>query len=151
MQDQNHFFESEDHTMEFDTQDAQDAKIWSVLAYFGILFFLPLVAVPNSAYGKFHASQGLILLIFYVTLTVASWLVRPGGPFFCVQPFVYPYFHRAGNSFRFGSVGSISLYHCVDCVWYGAGCTGQGKDVASDWEVSPDWMTGNRVCGSVAS
>lgn len=40
MQDQNHFFESEDHTMEFDTQDAQDAKIWSVLAYFGILFFL---------------------------------------------------------------------------------------------------------------
>ena len=46
MQDQNHFFESEDHTMEFDTQDAQDAKIWSVLAYFGILFFLPLVAGP---------------------------------------------------------------------------------------------------------
>ena len=76
MQDQNHFFESEDHTMEFDTQDAQDAKIWSVLAYFGILFFLPLVAVPNSAYGKFHANQGLILLIFYVTLTVASWLVQ---------------------------------------------------------------------------
>lgn len=49
--------------MEFDTQDAQDAKIWSILAYFGILFFLPLVGVPNSAYGKFHANQGLILLI----------------------------------------------------------------------------------------
>ena len=137
MQDQNHFFESEDHTMEFDTQDAQDAKIWSVLAYFGILFFLPLVAVPNSAYGKFHANQGLILLIFYVTLTVASWL-RNNSDYWW-------------NSFRFGSVGSISLYHCVDCVWYGAGCTGQGKDVASDWEVSPDWITGNRVCGSVAS
>ena len=39
MQDQNRFFESEDHTMEFDTQDAQDAKIWSVLAYFGILWY----------------------------------------------------------------------------------------------------------------
>lgn len=137
MQDQNHFFESEDHTMEFDTQDAQDAKIWSVLAYFGILFFLPLVAVPNSAYGKFHANQGLILLIFYVTLTVAS-SIRNNSDYWW-------------NSFRFGSVGSIGLYHCVDCVWYGAGCTGQGKDVASDWEVSPDWMTGNRVCGSVAS
>ena len=134
MQDQNHFFESEDHTMEFDTQDAQDAKIWSVLAYFGILFFLPLVAVPNSAYGKFHANQGLILLIFYVTLSS----IRNNSDYWW-------------NSFRFGSVGSISLYHCVDCVWYGAGCTGQGKDVASDWEVSPDWMTGNRVCGSVAS
>lgn len=142
MQDQNHFFESEDHTMEFDTQDAQDAKIWSVLAYFGILFFLPLVAVPNSAYGKFHANQGLILLIFLCNadsckLAGAS-SIRNNSDYWW-------------NSFRFGSVGSISLYHCVDCVWYSAGCTGQGKDVASDWEVSPDWMTGNRVCGSVAS
>ena len=34
------------------------------------------MGVPNSAYGKFHANQGLILLIFYVTLTVASWLVQ---------------------------------------------------------------------------
>ena len=76
MQEQNHFFESEDHTMEFDTQDIQDAKIWSVLAYTGILFFLPLLAAPNSAYGKFHANQGFILLIFQVVLTVASWLVR---------------------------------------------------------------------------
>ena len=75
MQEQNHFFESEDHTMEFDTQDIQDAKIWSVLAYTGILFFLPLLAAPNSAYGKFHANQGFILLIFQVVLTVASWLV----------------------------------------------------------------------------
>lgn len=76
MQEQNHFFESEDHTMEFDAQDAQDAKVWSILAYFGILFFLPLVGVPNSAYGKFHANQGLILLIFDVVLSVASWLVQ---------------------------------------------------------------------------
>lgn len=76
MQDQNHFFESEDHTMEFDTQDAQDAKVWSILAYLGVTFFLPLVGVPNSAYGKFHANQGLILLIFDVVLSVASWLVQ---------------------------------------------------------------------------
>ena len=75
MQDQNHFFESEDHTMEFDTQDAQDAKIWSVLAYFGILFFLPLVAVPNSAYGKFHANQGLLLLILSVVCNVVGSLI----------------------------------------------------------------------------
>lgn len=76
MQEQNHFFESEDHTMEFDAQDAQDAKVWSILAYFGILFFLPLVGVPNSAYGKFYANQGLILLIFDVVLSVASWIVQ---------------------------------------------------------------------------
>lgn len=76
MQEQNHFFESEDHTMEFDIQDAQDAKIWSILAYFGVTFFLPLVGVPNSAYGKFHANQGLILFIFNMALMIASWMVR---------------------------------------------------------------------------
>ena len=62
--------------LQFDTQDAQDAKVWSILAYLGVTFFLPLVGVPNSAYGKFHANQGLILLIFDVVLSVASWLVQ---------------------------------------------------------------------------
>lgn len=136
MQEQNHFFESEDHTMEFDTQDAQDAKVWSILAYFGILFFLPLVGVPNSAYGKFHANQGLILLIFDIALSVASWLVQA---VLGIIPII-------------GGIlsGLVQLAVSV-CVWCGAGCTGQGKDVASDWKVSSDWITGNRVCGSVAS
>ena len=138
MQEQNHFFESEDHTMEFDTQDAQDAKVWSILVYFGILFFLPLVGVPNSAYGKFHANQVLILLIFDIALSVASWLVQA---VLGIIPII-------GGIL---SVGSIGLCYCVVCVWCGAGCTGQGKDVASDWKVSSDWITGNRVCGSVAS
>lgn len=40
-------------------------------------------------------------------MSLSSFCLRalwawPRGPFFCVQPFVYPYFHRAGNSFRFG-------------------------------------------------
>jgi len=34
------------------------------LAYF--LFFLPLVACPESKYGRFHANQGLLLLLLGV-------------------------------------------------------------------------------------
>ena len=134
MQDQNHFFESEDHTMEFDTQDAQDAKIWSVLLATG--------GCAQFCLRKISCESGFNLVDFLCNadsckLAGAS-SIRNNSDYWW-------------NSFRFGSVGSIGLYHCVDCVWYGAGCTGQGKDVASDWEVSPDWMTGNRVCGSVAS
>ena len=60
MQEQNHFFESEDHTMEFDAQDAQDAKIWSILAYFGILFFLPLVGALQDLLHNDHILQRMI-------------------------------------------------------------------------------------------
>lgn len=41
----------------------QDNKVIFVLSYLGILFFLPLVVCPNSKIGRFHANQGLALLI----------------------------------------------------------------------------------------
>ncbi len=41
----------------------QDNKIMNILAYLGILFFLPLVTTPVTEEGKFHANQGLLLLI----------------------------------------------------------------------------------------
>ncbi|MDD4772195.1 MAG: hypothetical protein PHZ09_01130 [Eubacteriales bacterium] len=52
-----------DRTNSFDTDDINQNKVISALSYFGILFFLPLVACPNSRFGRFHANQGLILLI----------------------------------------------------------------------------------------
>lgn len=73
--DMNHLFDVEDRTIEFDTQDAQDAKIWSILAYFGILFFLPLVCAPQSRFGKFHANQGLILMLATVILGIVNWVL----------------------------------------------------------------------------
>lgn len=43
--------------------DAQQNKVVFMLAYLGILFFLPLVTTPNSPNGRFHANQGLVLLL----------------------------------------------------------------------------------------
>ncbi len=40
--------------------NAETVKWMCVLAY--ILFFMPLVVIPNSEDGKFHANQGLTLL-----------------------------------------------------------------------------------------
>lgn len=50
-----------DETAAFDPKDIADNKAMGGLAYF--LFFLPLLACPNSRYGRFHANQGLLLLI----------------------------------------------------------------------------------------
>lgn len=41
--------------------EAQGNKVIFILSY--ILFFLPLVSCPNSKIGRFHANQGLVLLI----------------------------------------------------------------------------------------
>ena len=51
------------------TPDSNE-KIIAALAYFGILFFLPLVVTPDSKFGKYHANQGLLLLILGFALSV---------------------------------------------------------------------------------
>ena len=57
------FVNTPDYTQQFHPQDISDGKAMSILAYFGILFFLPLVVCPQSRFGRFHANQGLILLL----------------------------------------------------------------------------------------
>ncbi len=43
--------------------EAKENKVIFILAYLGILFFLPLVSCPDSKIGRFHANQGLVLLL----------------------------------------------------------------------------------------
>ena len=52
-----------DYTSSFNPQDIQKNKTMSILAYIGILVLIPIFAAKDSAYAKFHANQGLLLLI----------------------------------------------------------------------------------------
>ncbi|MDD2427355.1 MAG: hypothetical protein PHR78_04360 [Eubacteriales bacterium] len=47
----------------YSAEEIEQSKVVSALAYLGILFFLPLVVTPVTRYGKFHANQGLLLLL----------------------------------------------------------------------------------------
>ena len=49
---------------EYTAEDIQKNKTMAGLAY--IIFFLPLIACPNSKFGRFHANQSLILLILSI-------------------------------------------------------------------------------------
>ncbi len=49
-------------------------RIVCALAYTGILFFLPLLLFKGK-FSKFHANQGLALLVFYVVLAVLCWVI----------------------------------------------------------------------------
>ena len=44
---------------QFDTK----TRLCCVLAYFSVLFFLPLVVAPNDQRARFHANQGLVLCL----------------------------------------------------------------------------------------
>lgn len=69
------FWETEDLAPMCDPQDIQNNKAVAGIAYLGILFWLPLVAAPNSAYGKFHANQALVFFIVCIAASLVSGLV----------------------------------------------------------------------------
>jgi len=68
-------FMGADRTAEFDQADINRNKIYGILASFGILFFIPLVADPQSKYCKFWANQGLIILIVQMIASVVSSVI----------------------------------------------------------------------------
>ena len=63
-----------DHTEGLDPADIEKNKVLGCAAY--ILFFLPLVAAPESKYGRFHANQGLLYLILFVAASIATTILR---------------------------------------------------------------------------
>lgn len=63
---------SKDHTSEFDPQDIKENGALSAACYVSILFFLPLILRPDSKFARFHANQGLLLLIVSVVLGIAQ-------------------------------------------------------------------------------
>lgn len=54
----------------FSPEDIEKNKVIAFLAY--IIFFIPLIAAPDSKFARYHANQGLVLLIFSVALYVVG-------------------------------------------------------------------------------
>ncbi len=81
----NNFEHGEQETVQESTyslEDIEKNKTMAGLAY--LLFFLPLIACPQSGYAKFHANQALILLIVGVAgnvllgiIPIIGWVLLP--------------------------------------------------------------------------
>jgi uncharacterized membrane protein len=54
-----------------DAKDVADNKVFAILAYFGILFLIPLLAAKESPFARFHTNQGLILFL----ANIAVWII----------------------------------------------------------------------------
>ncbi len=53
-----------------DPKDVQDNKVMAILAYFGLLFLIPLFAAKESPFARFHTNQGLILCITWIVAMI---------------------------------------------------------------------------------
>ena len=59
----------------FSAQDAKQNKVMAILAYLGILVLVPIFTAKESRFARFHANQGLILLICEAAYTVIYRIV----------------------------------------------------------------------------
>lgn len=77
-QEENSFkklMDTPDHTAELDPKDIEQNNIMALFCYLGILVLIPLFAVKNSRYCRFHANQGLVSTIISIAIGVTSVLL----------------------------------------------------------------------------
>ena len=66
----------------YDAKDVEDNKIYSILSYLGFLVLVPIFAAQDSPFARFHANQGLVLLIAELIAAVIStvlWFIPVAG------------------------------------------------------------------------
>ena len=69
-------------------QDVQDGKGLAWLSYLGILLLIPLLAKKDNKFCKYHAKQGLVLLIAEIIVSIVfvipilGWIVGVVGYIF---------------------------------------------------------------------
>ena len=61
-----------DTTSEYTKEDIDGNKVMGILAYLGILVLIPIFGAKESKFARFHANQGLVLLIAEIILGVVS-------------------------------------------------------------------------------
>ena len=61
-----------------DPNDVQSNKVMAILAYFGILFLIPLLAAKESPFARYHTNQGLVLFLFMFVCGILGVIPKLG-------------------------------------------------------------------------
>lgn len=95
----------------FNSEDVQNNKVMGILAYFGILFLIPLLAAKDSQYARFHTNQGIVLFIFSVALNIIG-----NGISFVILCYKLRNLILCGNTYnRTDWIGLFSICYCRHC------------------------------------
>ena len=69
------FLKTYDETGKYSEEDIDKAAFFAPIAYLGILFFVPILIRPKSAFAKYHANQGLVLFLSILVVDAVTVLV----------------------------------------------------------------------------
>ena len=58
--------------------DVDSNKLFAILAYFGILVLIPIFVAKDSKFARFHANQGLILIIGEIAASIIAAIPHLG-------------------------------------------------------------------------
>ena len=94
-----------DTTAEFDQADITNNKAMGILAYLGPLVFIPMFAAKESKFARFHANQGLVLLIADVAYGVLQIILM--AILRSVFPWNWSYGYWGGRGFVFDTLSTI--------------------------------------------
>ncbi|MBE6288247.1 MAG: zinc ribbon domain-containing protein [Mediterranea massiliensis] len=64
-----------DNTADFEKGDIESNKVMSVLAYFGFLVLIPILAAKNSPFARYHSNQGLVLFLAMLGYSIADGIL----------------------------------------------------------------------------
>lgn len=113
----NRFTNTADTTADYSVDDINDNRIMAILAYIGLLVLVPLLAAKNSPFARFHANQGLLLLILeLISSFVASiipwigWLVGALLSVLCFALFILGLINAVkGNAKELPLIGKFRI------------------------------------------
>jgi uncharacterized membrane protein len=63
-------------SLEVDPDDAEKYKIFGIIAYLPFFCLVPIFAVKDSPFAKYHANQGLTLFLAEIALWVVLWIIQ---------------------------------------------------------------------------
>lgn len=107
--DINNFVDTPDTTADYSAEDIEKNKVYAILAYFGILVLIPILAAPNSRFARFHANQGLILFIAAIIFSFVpfvGWIFNLITLVFAIMGIVYA---AQGKAKELPLIGSIKI------------------------------------------
>src|ERR1700744_1810980 len=88
-----------------DPADVEKNKVMAILAYLWILVLVPIFAAKDSPFARYHANQGLILLIAFIALYIVFGILG------MIVAFI-PVIQACACAF-FPLIGLLSLAHLV--------------------------------------
>ena len=90
-------------------------KMISAVSYLWILFFLPLVLIPRSGFGRFHANQALLNLLWGVVFGILTRIIPGLRWLFGLIMLIYPIWGivtaMRGEERPFPVIGKYTIIH----------------------------------------